>query len=76
MLAKKYMVAELVDWFGNAIEFKNETDETVVATVTVNDVAIRKWALQYGLHIKILSPQSLVEEIKQDIKNVANNYDI
>ena len=25
---------------------------------------------------KILSPQSLVEEIKQDIKNVANNYDI
>ena len=76
MLAKKYMVAELVDWFGNAIEFKNETDETVVATVTVNDLAIRKWALQYGLHIKILSPQSLVEEIKQDIKNVANNYDI
>lgn len=76
MLAKKYMVAELVDWFGNAIEFKNETDETVVAIVTVNDVAIRKWALQYGLHIKILRPQSLVEEIKQDIKNVANNYDI
>lgn len=70
------MVAELVDWFGNAIEFKNETDETVVAIVTVNDVAIRKWALQYGLHIKILRPQSLVEEIKQDIKNVANNYDI
>ena len=34
MLAKKYMVAELVDWFGNAIEFKNETDETVVPFTT------------------------------------------
>ena len=76
MLAKKYIVAELVDWFGNSIKFKDETDETVIATVTANNVAIRKWALQYGLHIKILSPQSLVEEIKQDIRKVANYYDI
>jgi predicted DNA-binding transcriptional regulator YafY len=35
---------------------------------------MRKWALQYALHAKVLSPQSLVDEVKQDLINALENY--
>ncbi len=40
----------------------------------VNLLAMRKWALQYALHAKVLSPQSLVDEVKQDLINALENY--
>ncbi|MEG2634602.1 MAG: WYL domain-containing protein, partial [Oscillospiraceae bacterium] len=72
--AKKYLLTELFDWFGSDIQFSDETEDEVTANVTVNTEAMRKWALQYVLHTKIISPQSLADTVKNDIAKAMENY--
>ncbi len=74
--AKKYLLNDIIDWFGGEISFFDETEEEVSARVRVNLDAMRRWAMQYALHAKILTPQSLAEEVKKDIKAAAENYGI
>lgn len=73
---KKYLLSEVIDWFGKDIEFFDETDDELTAKVYVNLMAMRKWALQYALHARVLSPLALVEAIKQDLQEAIKNYEI
>lgn len=72
--AKKYILSEVIDWFGKDISFMDETEDEVTVSVYVNEMAMRKWALQYALHVKVLSPQKLVDEIKDDVAKAAEIY--
>ena len=54
--AKKYLVSEIIDWFGKDIKFSDETEDEVTVRVMVNLEAMRKWALQYAVQCEILSP--------------------
>ena len=72
--AKKYLLNDIIDWFGGGVTFINETEEEVDVRVRVNYSAMRRWALQYALHTRILSPESLVEQVKNDIKEAYENY--
>lgn len=40
----------------------------------VNYAAMRRWALQYALHAKILSPESLAEQVREDFRAAGVNY--
>ena len=40
------MAGELINWFGNGVTFTDETEDSVLAHVTVNLQAMRFWALQ------------------------------
>ncbi len=73
--AKKYLVGELIDWFGGGIRFSEEGEDELTARVTVNFDAMRRWALQYALHVKVLSPDWLAEAVRQDIQQAAKNYE-
>ena len=73
---KKYLISEVIDWFGNEIDFFDETQDAVSARVRVNLQAMRKWAMQYAVHAKILSPQSLVEQVKNDLREAAKQYEL
>jgi len=71
----KRFLNEFIDWFGTEnITFSDQTEDEVTARVMVNKVAMRKWALQFALHVKVLSPESLVDEIKEDIDQARENY--
>lgn len=71
----KHFLNEFIDWFGtDDISFSDQTEEEVTANVRVNRIALRKWALQYALHVRVLSPESLVAEIKNDIDKARENY--
>ena len=74
--AKKYLLNDIIDWFGGEISFFDETEEEVSARVHVNLDAMRRWAMQYALHMRILSPASLAEQVKSDLKQAAENYGI
>jgi len=74
-VAKKYLLNDLLDWFGNDISFTDENETEVTVRVNVNEQAMRRWAMQYALHIKILSPVSLVEQIKEDLTAALKNYE-
>lgn len=71
---KKYFISETVDWFENDIEFFDESEDEVSAKVYVNLAAMRRWAMQYAVHLRVLSPQSLIDEVKEDIKTALDNY--
>lgn len=72
--AKKYLLTDLFDWFGKEMQFADETEEEVTVRVTVNLDAMRKWALQYALHVKVLKPERLVDMLKEDVKQAAGQY--
>ncbi|GAA0301621.1 putative DNA-binding transcriptional regulator YafY [Gracilibacillus halotolerans] len=71
----RHFLNEFIDWFGtDNISFSDQTEEELTANVRVNRIALRKWALQYALHVRVLSPESLVDEIKKDIDQARANY--
>ncbi len=74
--AKKYLLNDLIDWFGKEIQFSEETDEEVTAAVTVNLNSMRLWAMQYALHIQILEPSNLREQVAEDVRKAADAYGV
>ena len=71
---KKYLLDDVIDWFGTEIAFSDESEDEVTARITVNLAAMRRWAVQYSPHTRILSPESLAKEVTQDLRSAANNY--
>lgn len=73
-VADKFIISDIIDIFGSDVVFTNETDTQVTVSATVNEQDMRLWALQYALQIKVLSPPSLVENVKNDILKAAEKY--
>ena len=71
---KKYLLNDVIDFFGSEITFFDEEKDTVCARVRVNISAMRKWAVQYALHAKIFTPSSLAEGVKSYLMNALVNY--
>ena len=72
--AKKYLISDIIDWFGTEIRFSDETENEVTVSVNVNEEAMRRWAMQYALHIKVIEPVELVDKVKEDLTVAAKNY--
>lgn len=72
--AKKDIVGEIIDWFGDGVYFSDETEDEVTVKVKVNLSAMKYWALQYVKNVEILSPKSLIEDIKKDLKIGLEKY--
>lgn len=73
---KKSIIGDVIDWFGKKVYFFNETDDEVSVQTTVNETAMRRWALQYGVYATVLTPQRLADAVKEDIRKVAEQYGI
>ena len=73
--AQKYLLNDLFDRFGKDLIFTDENETEVTVRVNVNEQAMCRWAMQYALHIKILSPASLAEQMKADLTAALNNYE-
>lgn len=72
--AKKYLAGDIMDWFGCDVTFQSVDDNTIRASVTVNEQAMVYWSLQYGMHIELKSPQSLRDKVKKAIDDMAEKY--
>ncbi len=73
--AKKYILNDVIDWFGTDVSFSNEVEDEVTVRVTVNLQAMRRWAVQYGPHVRVLSPDSLAAEVKRDLTAAVELYE-
>ena len=72
--AKKYLVGDIIDWFGKEVTFFDETEEEISVRTTVNETAMRFWAMQYATHVKVLTPQRLCDRIREDLQKAVENY--
>lgn len=72
--AKRYIVPDIIDWFGREVAFTNAADDEITVRVNVNLEAMRLWAMQYAKHVEILKPVSLREKVIEDLKAAAEKY--
>ena len=70
----KDIINDIVDWFGTAIKFSNETEETVDVSVKVNENAMFHWAMQYGTYVEVLEPHSLREKLADAVRAMNEKY--
>ena len=71
---KKYILNDVIDWFGTDIVFTDETEDEVTARVTVNWSAMRHWALQYARHVVIMEPENLANQVREDFTMAVEKY--
>ncbi|MBQ6430390.1 MAG: WYL domain-containing protein [Oscillospiraceae bacterium] len=71
---KKYLIDDVIDWFGADVTFSDENEDAVTARVRVNLQAMRRWAVQYAPHVRVLTPDHLVEAVKTDLQTALEQY--
>ncbi len=72
-LNKPYVVQYIYDWFGkNAKIYKK--DEQLIARVKCNEIAFFYWVMQYGEHVHIVSPQSMIDWVKKAANGILDQY--
>jgi len=72
--AKKYLIKDVLDWFGRDVRFSNEQEDEVDVSVSVNPDAMFYWSMQYGEHIEVLEPLGLRERVKGAVMEMAGKY--
>lgn len=62
------------DWFGenSKISYKNEK---ILAHVRCNETALYYWTLQYADVVKVISPITFVDKIKEGLKEALKRYE-
>ncbi len=64
----------VVDWFGkNAKIYKK--DDKLLADIKCNESALFYWYMQYSETLTIISPQSLIDRVKNEAERILNKYD-
>lgn len=72
-LNEPYVVQYIYDWFGqNAKIYKQDDD--LYARVKCNETAFFYWVMQYGEHLHVVSPQSMVDWIMRAADAIRNQY--
>lgn len=62
------------DWFGkNARLYKKEGK--ILADIKSNESALFYWYMQYSETMRIVSPQSLIERVKQEAERIIKKYE-
>ena len=64
----------VIDTFGRNVVITDMSDGNYKFSLTASPSAMRFWLLQYGKYVKLLLPQSLVEQIKSDIQEMRKLY--
>ena len=72
-LNEPYVAQYIYDWFGqNAKIYKQDND--LYARVKCNETAFFYWVMQYGEHLHVISPQSMVDWIKRAAEAIRDQY--
>lgn len=72
--APKYLISDILDYFGSEIRFKELEDDMVLATVTINEQDMKLWAMQYASQVTVLEPAALVDSIKSELHEAYKKY--
>lgn len=69
----KWMIDQIVDWFGFDFKLQQKGEEYIV-TVKASPDAMEYWSMQYLNNIEILSPLSLRERIARNVQCANEKY--
>jgi len=72
--ANRYIINDVIDYFGKSAEITDVTDNDCIVRVRVSEEDMFKWAVQYSDHAAVISPVSLRERVVEALKNAIHNY--
>lgn len=72
-LKQPYVVQYIYDWFGKNAKIYKENDK-LIARVKCDKIAFFYWVMQYGEHLHMLSPQSMIDWVKEAANAILENY--
>lgn len=70
----EHMTDYVVDWFGRDVQVTELPDGNLKFSLTASPWAMKFWLLQFGKRVKVLSPQSLVDDVKTEIEQMVRLY--
>lgn len=65
---------DVIDNFGSSATIVRDENGQLVARVSADPLFIWRWALQNASKVQLLSPVSLVEEIRKELQTALQNY--
>lgn len=68
------IVDQVVDWFGSEPVISKPTDGKVRVYLQASPQAMTHWVMQYGPRVKVVSPASLADKIKQELQEALEQY--
>jgi predicted DNA-binding transcriptional regulator YafY len=68
------MISDVVEIFGGDIRFMDETDTHVTVVAKVNLRAMFQFAKNYAPDVEVLKPESLRNEVKEELKKALGVY--
>lgn len=69
------MIDNVIDKFGRDVQITELADGNLKFSLMASERAIRFWLLQFGKYVKVLSPQTLIEQIEDDINEMKKLYE-
>ena len=70
----KKNVSLVVDFFGKSVWYQEKEDGTVACRVKASLESMKRWAVMYASSIKVISPASLVADIRQELEDASRKY--
>ncbi len=75
-LIQKKHVSLIIDFFGKHVSFHEQEDGSVSCLLLVSTEAMKHWAVEHANILRVVSPESLVEEIRAELKRANELYGI
>ena len=67
-------VSLVVDFFGKSVWYQEKEDGTIACRVKASLESMKRWAVMYANSVKVLSPASLVADIRKELEQAAQKY--
>ena len=74
ILDGSWCIQFIKDWFGENAKIVNKNSE-LHAYIRCNEQALFYWVMQYSDNIKVISPSSFVEKVKEGLKKALEKYE-
>ena len=70
-------VSLVIDFFGKHVSFHDcEQEGTVSCRLKVSEKAMKYWSVEHANIVKVISPKSLVDAVRDEIRKAANLYNL
>lgn len=72
--ADKSLISDIIDMFGKDVRFSEETNDEIMVTVNVNDLALEQFAKAYTPWIEIIKPGYLQDRMIKNLSTGLEKY--
>ncbi len=70
------IIDDVINWFGKKIKIKKLTNGEYQVSLIASLRAMEYWLMQYGKNARVISPQILVDKMKENIEIMSKNYGV